>query len=231
MADFEFYEQLSPNQVAIPFAPNPLNTVEDREFREFYDRSGVAAWADERRKYGEMIDPRLLYVNTDGSHTVAWIAHAGVISYRDESPKSYKVHHVVCDCAAEVAIEAHPREVQSCDYVQAVLDQRAYEVGNDHGIDDLLVSLSYFDETALDVRLSYLGEELVTRALANVLEIDRYHPEQWMANRISGLHDVERLAAIVRQGTGVIMPLLEQMEQVGVVKLDGDKVKLDPRVL
>lgn len=230
MSDFELREQFPEAQVAIPFASSPDRARND-EFRHYYEQSGVAEWAAARNQYGELVEPRFLYVDPDGEHTVAWVGHAGLIRYQEGPLRSYATHHVVCDCAAEVPEEGDPREVQECDYVQAILGQRAFEVGRELGVDAVIDSLSYFDEEAIDLRPNHLGQELIAKTIANILEIDKLHPQRWMANRVSGLHDIAILAAIVRQGTAAVMPLLEDLEQIGMVKMKDSTVRLDPRML
>lgn len=231
MPDFEFAPEL-PARQAVLYTPNVLNRTEKQQFEGLYAESGIAQWAAARvSKFAEIVEPTALYVSADQAHTVAWVRHSGLVEGRAESPKGYHVHHVVCDCAAEVGdTAAHPDEVLGCDYVQEVLNQRAVEIGKKQAAGDMLSRLYRFDETTQDLRLCQIGQELVLLTIAYVLETDKNHPEQWMANRISGLHDIERLAVIVQQDTSAVMPILEQMEEVGLVEVRGDKVKLDPHV-
>lgn len=217
---------------AVLFEFNPRSVLEDRRLVELYATSGVALWAQEREeRYLELVEPRLMYVDPNDMHRVAWVKHVGVSETEDGPPRPYSVHHVVCDCAAEAdaGTEAHPASaISSCEYVEAVLGQRAQELGRQHGNADILNSLLVFDEEAWDFRLSSLGQEMVIRAIAYVLATDKRHPESWMANRISGLHDIATLAAIMLQGTQEVMPLLELMETSGTVEIRNGIVRIPP---
>ncbi len=231
MPNLEFSGEQQPNR-AVLYMPAPLDPLQNRLFEGAYRESGIAAWAKKRETRHETIKPRRLYVSDDGQHNIAWVEHTGHSQASEESSiKRYTVHHVVCDCAADAGtLSGHPEAVLACDYVQDVLTQRADEISKEQRVGEILSSMYYLDEDTMDFKLSLLGQEMALRAIVHVLETDKRHPEQWMANRITGLHDIDLLATIVRQDTSTVMPLLETMEEGGLVTIRKDKVKLDPNV-
>jgi hypothetical protein len=232
---------LGPSCRAVLFEFNRRGTIQDRQLDEIYAGSGAAWWAYERTgKYSEIVEPELLYVTpNDEMHRVVWVKHVGVRENRLDQLVPYSVHHVVCDCAAEIdttleeeeKTTGFPRSTISCEYVQNVLTQRAGELATRNRIQDVLGTYTLFDEEEQDFRLTGLGQELTIRAIAQLMEVDKLHPETWVANRVSGLHEVGLLAAFVGYGTEEIMPLLEMMEQGNIINISGDEVKLTPEQL
>lgn len=214
---------------AVLFRPDRNDPASTQLFDEVFAGSGVATWADERvGRYAEFVTPRMVYLAGPDNHRVAWVSHQGLTSlYRGDTEPAYAEHHVVCDCAVEIGEpEPHPNSVIECDFVQDVLTQRARDLAQEQSLDDALQLLVEFDSETFNYRLTPEGQAVAIQALILLLENDKRRPEEWMANKISGEHHVDLLAAFLKLDITQVMTLLEMMQDRDIINLSKDKVKL-----
>jgi hypothetical protein len=223
----EFATPSPPDEEAVLYVFNAAPLDEARQVG-IYAESGIAAWAEARsEKYLEIVKPQLMYVYPNMEHSVAWVNHLGMTGFVDDDTLThFSTYHVVCDCAAETPKTPNPGINWGCEYLEGALLQRANDLGDGKSARAVLDSLTIFDEDALDFRLTAIGREVAIKFIANILETDKRHPETWMANRTTGLHEVDKLATFLGRGTEEVFPLLELMEEGNIVTISGDKVTL-----
>jgi hypothetical protein len=225
MSEFEFSG--IEDDTAVLFEFDRHQSFMQRLRNPVFANSGVAEWADARMSnFSEVVDPLLMYVAPDMEHHAAWVNHKGSVTSGEGKLQSFHFCHVICDCAAETQNDGHPASILNCEFIGKVLAQRATELATETRITETLAALTEYDDTEQDFKLTYLGQELAIRAIANLLETDLVHPASWVANRRNGLHEIGTLATFIGYGTEEVMPLLEIMEQGNIISINADTVRL-----
>lgn len=206
-------------------------TLSEKQADAVFKDSPLGHWANTRvEKYSELVEPYLMYVSGDFSHHVAWVKHKGVSGDPEEAGtiNNYHTFHVVCDCAAGDENSALPSSIAYCDYTDDVIVQRAYELSREHRLAEILGAFTVFDEETLSHRLKPAGQELAARAITHILEIDQRNPGSWVANRMTGMHDISVLSLLTSVPRDELKDVAELLESGGIVEIDNDSIKLTP---
>ncbi len=165
---------------------------------ELYDLVGfgdaMTAWKERAEILGTTIIPRQVYLTQtyeQYEHRVAWVYRS---ERQDDSVEDY--HHIACDCVAEMDDpDEQIEEVTSCPAVLAALEYRAArvsEVLRTKGI------FSFYGKPEGQVNLKPHALK-TAKALVNfVMNYEQAHPEGWIANTMSGEHQLPLLATILQ---------------------------------
>jgi len=190
----------------------------------------VALWAAEtERRYGDSIIPVMTYVE-NGPHRVAWIRHEGEDVRTGER---FCTYHIVCDCIAGVEGNS-PREsvaqILGCRAVLHALQRRAAFVDHTYRTCEILSALR--DPEAGDFEQRNAFHQFAVKTIADILELDARHPEEWPGNVISGEHRVSVLATLFQLHPEVVKWYGRLLEENGVIEdFDGEILRLSPQAL
>ena len=190
----------------------------------------VASWAESaERRYGDSINPVMTYVES-GPHHVSWIYHEGE-DWR--SGESFCIYHIVCDCIASVEGNS-PREsvdhILGCRAVLRALQRRAAFVDHTYRTCEILAALRDVDTG--DFEQSNTFHRFAVQTIANILELDARHPDEWPGNVISGEHRVSVLSTLFQLHPEVVKWYGRMLEESGVIEdFDGEILKLSPDAL
>lgn len=182
----------------------------------------IGEWAEYRtRKFGEKIVSKFLYPEEVGGrlHRVAWLERKGI---ETEKGTPFHLHHIACDCIVEV--EDDWTTIFSCPGVHSALNHRAIVVAGQYGFNEIA---AYF-KTAEDgfPELTEKGKALAAATITALLERDKYHPSSWVANLVSGQHEVSLLAIIMNEHPDLVRELVREMEDSGLISVEGESVEL-----
>ncbi len=190
----------------------------------------VASWAeDAERRYGDSINPVMTYVE-NGPHRVSWIYHEGD-DWR--SGARFCTYHIVCDCINGVEGNS-PREsvaqILGCGAVLRALQRRAAFVDHTYRTCEILAALR--DPDTGDFEQSNAFHEFAVKTIANILELDARHPDEWPGNVISGEHRVSVLSTFFQLHPEVVKWYGRLLEESGVIEgFDGEVLRLSPDAL
>ncbi len=185
--------------------------------RLFFDGSTVdsplADWARLRgQDFGETIVPRQLHiVGKNGKpHTVAWLHRSGMDLNTGEP---YDYHHLACDCMPQAEIEGSMAGMFACESLSTALLGRAQTIRAEFGLPDILPA----DPTA---RMWTGGKQIVVSTMLYILERDRLHPESWMANYMSGRHELSLLSLVLNREVAELAMYAEILQEAGKVEVN-----------
>ena len=204
--------------------------VELRELQPSGFVGRVASWAEHaERHYGDSINPVMTYVES-GPHRVSWIYHEGE-DWR--SGERFSAYHIVCDCSNGVEGNS-PQEsvahILGCRAVLRALQRRAAFVDHTYRTCEILAALR--DHETGDFEQSNAFHEFAVKTIANILELDARHPDEWPANVISGEHRVSVLATLFQLHPEVVKWYGRMLEESGVIEdFDGEVLRLSPETL
>lgn len=204
-----------------------VRTVPEIQPSNFTGR--VAIWAEERERRGDSIEPIVTYIE-NGPHRVSWVKHRGT----DGQGESYCTHHLVCDCAVGIVEEDAPDRIidqlVACRGVKQALHRRAAYVDYTYKTGEVLSALRR-TETG-DFEQSDTFHKFAVKTMANILELDARHPDEWPANVINGEHRVSIIATMFQLHPEVIKWYGRLLEEEGViVDFDGETLRLNPEIL
>ena len=190
----------------------------------------VASWAEHTaRRYGDAINPVMTYVE-NGPHRVSWIYHEGVDWQTGER---FAVYHLVCDCVAGVEGNS-PWDcidgILGCGAVLRALQKRAAFVDHTYRTCEILAALR--DPETGDFEQPNTFHKFAVQTIANVLELDARHPDEWPGNVINGEHRVSVLSTFFQLHPEVVKWYGRLLEESGVIEdFDGEILKLRPEAL
>lgn len=169
-----------------------------RKRAEVFDLVGfgdpMTDWSKRASKVGETIIPRQVYLAKmyeQYDHRVAWVYHSQV---REDSIEDY--HHIACDC---VATMENPNEeideIVNCPAVLAALEHRAGRVA---GVLRTQGVLDFYGKSAGNLEPKPYTMKTVKALVNFLLNYEQKHPEGWVANTVSGEHQIPLLATIMQ---------------------------------
>ena len=83
-----------------------------------------------------------------------------------------------------------------------------------------------------DFEQSSAFHKFVVKTIANILELDARHPEEWPGNVINGEHRVSVLSTLFQLHPEVVKWYGRLLEESGVIEdFDGEILKLSPEAL
>lgn len=205
---------------------------EVREVRPSDFDGPVAEWADRRmRNIGETIVPRQVYIVplAQEDHRVAWIYHDGIDIDTEET---FCLHHIACDCSAEVDSAPTEEEKQAiianCSALTNVLAKRAHFINATYGMDNIFNSI--YDREKPAYEQSSSTQHFAIRSIMYVLEHDYRHPESWMGNVESGWNLIGLLSNIMQLRREDVQWYTELLASQELVETDGVVVELAPKI-
>lgn len=154
----------------------------------------MTAWKEKAALVGTTIIPRQVYLTRvfeQHEHRVAWV-------YRSERHEDdiEDYHHIACDCVSSMEDpDEQMDEIATCPAVLTALEHRAARVS------EVLRTKGVFEffgkpEGRLDPKPHAIK---TTKAMVNFLmNYEQAHPEGWVANTVSGEHQVPLLATIMQ---------------------------------
>jgi hypothetical protein len=180
-------------------ADEVYNLCRIRKPAEIYNLVGfgdpMTAWSERlAQEVGAKIIPRQVYKTTmyeQHDHRVAWVRR---IQPHKDSVEDY--HHIACDCLGEMENPEKDIEgIVECPAVLVALEHRARRVSE---VLKAKSVLSYYGVP--EGRLSLRDQTVIPiKSMVNfIMNYEQKHPEGWVANTVSGEHQVPLLAAILQ---------------------------------
>src|SRR3989344_6143024 len=165
---------------------------------EIYDLVGIspdmAEWIDRASRIGHSVVPRQIYnvrLFDQYNHRVGWFYHS-----RPDEDYVVDYHHIACDCVGEFeAPEEAIDEMLECPAVLRALDFRAARVAEVMGNQQIL-ELYGKPGDAVVLRPHAM---ITAKAIINfMMNYEKEHPEGWIANVVSGEHQVPLLGTVLQ---------------------------------
>ncbi|MBA3757959.1 hypothetical protein H0X09_03830 [Candidatus Saccharibacteria bacterium] len=194
------------------------NVKSVREIQPTQFTGRVAIWGEIMEQKGNRINPKLTYM--EGGHRTSWVENEGI----DEATgEEFCIHHVVCDCSGNYD-ENSPQKVvkrtAKCLSALKALQRRAAYVDYTYRTTEVLDALR--DPTAGDFEQSNTFHKVAVKTIANIIELDIRHPEEWPANVINGQHQASILATLLQVNPEVVKWYGRFLEEKGIVVFDGE---------
>lgn len=189
----------------------------------------MSEWANRLQDLGQTIVPRTVYIAElyeQYEHRVGWVYH----SWR-KPDEIEEVHHIACDCVGNMNdTDEQMHEIADCPAVLAALEHRAGRVAQILRTKEVLGNYGK-PEGSTKLQPS---RSITAKALINfVMNYDQEHPEGWVANTMSGEHQVPLLGLLLQiepyrdseePGKLTVQDIVEEMDQDGSLCLHNDGV-------
>jgi len=169
-----------------------------RKPAEIYNLVGLGDhltdWKNRAEKMGATIIPRQVYLTQmyeQYDHRVAWVYHSQA---HDDEVEDF--HHIVCDCVATMENpDEELEDIAQCPAVLAALEYRAARVSKVLRTQEIL-NFYGKPEGTVDPKAHTVR---TIKSLVNfVMNYEKEHPEGWVANTVSGEHQVPLLATVLQ---------------------------------
>lgn len=167
----------------------------------------MSEWATKAEELGQTIIPRTVYVTQvyeQYEHRVAWVYH----SWR-KPDEIEELHHIACDCVGFMEDpDEQIHEIAECPAVLAAVEYRADKVA------EILMTREILHNFGKPEQKTTIEPTRIVTAKAVInfaMNYDQVHPEGWIANMVSGEHQI---------------PLLALLMQVEAYKSDEDSERL-----
>jgi hypothetical protein len=184
----------------------------------------IKEWAAKRsRRYGDLILAKHMVIDWvyGDRHNTAWIEHTGV---DQDTGEHFHSHHLACDCIRSDGGDGLDGEVaEFCPMAHNALAERAHMIDREYRIHETLSSLAALELTEDEKQETY--HDIVLTAMEETLIEDHRRPERWMANIVSGQHNINLIGEILHIPPETIQMYAGILELQGKVDLDGPILK------
>lgn len=175
-------------------------------------------WKSEKFKsIGEIIVPKVVEYEDDDC--LVWIRRVGSAA---TASLEYDYCQIGCSHLPMLEADGDDGLLLYCKSLQKAINRRAQAVDEAFGHSDTLIYKTLYNPEHDRLHLSSSGKEVAEQYVLNMLDHTIQHPSVWLANHISGEHNIFGLAMLMRLEPGEVMGICKKLEEKGQLTFKSD---------